>query len=1188
MSHSILTRTPSPRTSPLRFLALTAAVLAVGTACEPAGDLDDDGFTTEAGDCDDADATSYPGATELCDDKDNDCNGVADDSGYYYADTDGDGAGNQNVEVADCKKPSGYVEVAGDCDDTNPNTRPGATELCDFKDNNCDGQVDENLISGIFYRDEDGDDYGVRTDIVEGCEQPNGYADEEGDCDDANPQINPGENETCDALDNNCSGLVDEGYPIAVVYPDTDNDTYGADVEGITACATAEGYSILNADCDDTETTTNPSAPERCDGIDNNCNAVVDENLRFRFFKDEDGDGFGNEEVETCNPSSDEVEARGDCNDADLSVHPGALDPGNDNKDSDCGGTDFPEPHVYLSSTSTPFLKTALFAAQDGETVWVGPGVILDGDLGCYGKKIRIKSTHLSDRTLIDAGGFSRVFLFTDGDDSSCEVDGFTMTNGYREDVGGGIYILNASPNIHNNKIVGNYAPQGGGIYITGSGAATLSNNIVVNNTAVHNGAGITINDAEPKLSNNLIIGNRFRLGEGRAQGGGVGIFSARPNLINNTIVGNSAAFGGGVWISGTSASPTIQNTIIAFNTTDNVYQDGGSAAFAYSVLHNNGFDNHNLSALPSTCKTTDPGLIDYTNGMDVSLADFHLRPASGLRNAGNPATFNPDDSRADIGAYGGSTADMSAYGDKDEDGLYDAWEFRNGFLASVANGNEDPDIDGLTNLEELNAGSNPNLADSDGDGEKDGVEVDAGANPQDWYSRAATPAGITVKVPGDFDTLQAAIDQIRWAGDIELSNALNSESVVISSAVARIQSKSGVAVSFSSTEGPLFTTQNAILSLKEVTFNGATAIDGPAVRMTNSRGHIDTVTFTNNTAQGNGGALYAFASAPHIMNSLFTDNTATMGGALYFKYSRPTLDDVELSNNIGELGGAIANVGSGMALLNNVQIDGNVGIEGAGLYASDSSTTELIQCEIFENEGLSETDSGTGIFASQSASVEVDRSKVHSHRANRGAAFAALSYGHITVRNSEAYDNIATDIGGAAWVDGASFDLVNSAFYDNLATNSGAGIYLYESPVTVTNSVLVNNICGVRGGAIMQEGLEDFWYYTEELTITNSVLAWNVPDNLHVYVYDGVAEFATVKYSDLYNPGSTNTNLPVVDSSNLNVDPAFVTYDSENGSYDFHLQSGSPLIDAGDPTVKDLDNSRSDIGLYGGPGARP
>jgi hypothetical protein len=109
------------------------------------------GYSSNATDCDDNDNTIYPGATEICDGKDNNCDGQIDEGllNTYYRDVDGDGHGNAANTIQSCSAPSGYVSLSDDCDDADNTVYPGATEICDNKDNNCNGTVDEGNVCVI-------------------------------------------------------------------------------------------------------------------------------------------------------------------------------------------------------------------------------------------------------------------------------------------------------------------------------------------------------------------------------------------------------------------------------------------------------------------------------------------------------------------------------------------------------------------------------------------------------------------------------------------------------------------------------------------------------------------------------------------------------------------------------------------------------------------------------------------------------------------------------------------------------------------------------------------------------------------------------------------------------------------------------------------------------------------------------
>ena len=181
---------------PDSWCAATSLIVAGGdrgTPGEPNDDccfdLDGDGFTDCGGDCDDDDATIHPGAPELCDGVDNNCDGVLPDD---EEDHDGDG----------------YRGCAGDCNGLDADVHPGAPETADGLDNDCDGTVDE----GTAWYDDDGD----------------GYAEDGGDCDDGDPAIHPGAPEAENGIDDDCDGIIDEGTDAY----DDDGDGYTEDIGG--------------------------------------------------------------------------------------------------------------------------------------------------------------------------------------------------------------------------------------------------------------------------------------------------------------------------------------------------------------------------------------------------------------------------------------------------------------------------------------------------------------------------------------------------------------------------------------------------------------------------------------------------------------------------------------------------------------------------------------------------------------------------------------------------------------------------------------------------------------------------------------------------------------------------------------------------------------------------------------------
>lgn len=230
----------------------------------PLYDLDGDGSSWCADDCDDDDPDARPGGTEVCDSVDNDCDGDIDE-GTPCVDDDGDG----------------LSEDEGDCNDSDATVSPDLTEvLGNGVDDDCDGVADDGA------GDVDGD--GVTT--------------AGGDCNDGNADIGPGAVETANGLDDDCDGIVDEG-------------TTAYDDDG-------DGYTEVAGDCDDSDAAVSPGATESANRIDDDCDGYVDEGTSYA---DGDGDGW--------------TGAAGDCDDADASVNPGEAEIPGDGIDNDCSGS---------------------------------------------------------------------------------------------------------------------------------------------------------------------------------------------------------------------------------------------------------------------------------------------------------------------------------------------------------------------------------------------------------------------------------------------------------------------------------------------------------------------------------------------------------------------------------------------------------------------------------------------------------------------------------------------------------------------------------------------------------------------------------------------------------------------------------------------------------------------------------
>ncbi len=326
-------------------------------ACDPLP-----GEANNTDDCDDGRSDVYPGAPELCDTIDNDCDTFADDDDpddvvvdvpTWHLDSDGDTFGDPLIAYTQtCAPPETgtWVAEGTDCNDGVAETNPFAVEVCDGVDNDCDLFVDDDDPDADltpWYRDGDGDSWGVSTDVLAQCTQPSGYVGTPGDCNDFAASTNPGAEEVCDAgADNDCDGLSDDQDPdlntSSTWYADDDGDGYGTPDTSVAQCAQPTGFVGNSGDCDDTRATVSPASLEVCDGLDNDCDLNADDldddvvNAPI-WYEDGDFDGFGSNivSVAQCLGPIGWLPQSGDCDDADSDRNP-AADEICDTVDNDC------------------------------------------------------------------------------------------------------------------------------------------------------------------------------------------------------------------------------------------------------------------------------------------------------------------------------------------------------------------------------------------------------------------------------------------------------------------------------------------------------------------------------------------------------------------------------------------------------------------------------------------------------------------------------------------------------------------------------------------------------------------------------------------------------------------------------------------------------------------------------------
>jgi hypothetical protein len=304
-------------------------------------------------DCNDAVRGANPDGTETCNSIDDDCDGMIDEGVLVmgFRDADGDGHGDPSMPMSACGSRAGFSTSNRDCDDTRALRSPSLPEVCDEIDNDCDGTPDpaDSTVSALWYEDADGDGFGRADRTVVSCAIPTGsYSLLGTDCNDAAASVNPAQAERCNGQDDDCNGVAD----FVIAAGDLEDDD--RDGRGDARCMPTP----TPADCDDRDPASGPGVAESCDGRDNDCDGSVDEMVAsFAYFRDEDGDGYGSASsgvLVGCVQPAGYVARGGDCDDRSTVRSPAVTEACNMGVDDDCDGAVDESPS---SSECTPMLN---------------------------------------------------------------------------------------------------------------------------------------------------------------------------------------------------------------------------------------------------------------------------------------------------------------------------------------------------------------------------------------------------------------------------------------------------------------------------------------------------------------------------------------------------------------------------------------------------------------------------------------------------------------------------------------------------------------------------------------------------------------------------------------------------------------------------------------------------------------
>ncbi|MEC7985581.1 MAG: putative metal-binding motif-containing protein [Myxococcota bacterium] len=450
-----------------------------------------------------------------------------------------------------------------------------------------------------------------------------GLTNNEGDCDDLNADVYPSAPELCDDIDNDCDGEVDEeAQDENLYYRDVDNDGYGNNDDWVEACDPPNGFIEIGDDCDDLDAAINPEQEELCDGLDNDCDGVIDNDIEELnlFYQDADGDGYGDPSstITACLPSEGYVDNSEDCDDSNAYVFPGAEELCDDVQ-NDCDG----------STTATPqsvtFFPADGSAAQNRSGDFGQSGSTTVGEEGSYHfcngtYEGNIDVTHSvtlvgHDAVLSGIGNGPVIKISNNNIDvniHSLTIEngvGLSYTNGNYATTSGGISCFALSNLLIEDSTVQNNTGDRGGGLLARFCNVTIRNSNFLNNSAAYGGAMFAI-DADVYIEGSLFSTNEAS-GLGGALHSGLENSPTHTQIYDSTFESNQAAFGGAV--SFQYGSGQFDNVVFTGNSSSN---SAGSIGLSHSSL-----SAAHITIEDSTASTMGGAMYIYDSSLALSTS---------------------------------------------------------------------------------------------------------------------------------------------------------------------------------------------------------------------------------------------------------------------------------------------------------------------------------------------------------------------------------------------------------------------------------------------------------------------------------------------------------------------------------------------------------------------------------------